>query len=114
MNQIEKLASAHYLIKKAEMDVGTSALTGGALGSLLLALLSKGRRMGTGYRPSKGPYTAFPKIKTGPSKRKFAPYNYNLGERDLQMLGGIAGGVGGAGTGGLLAALSNTLNKENN
>jgi hypothetical protein len=105
MNQIEKLASANYLIKKAEMDVGTSALTGGALGSLLLALLSKGRRMGTGYRPSKGPYTAFPKIKTN---------SHGPMGKDLQVLGGIAGGVGGAGAGGLLAALSNALNKENN
>lgn len=118
MKQTEKLASAHFLIKKAEMDVGTSALTGGALGSLLLALLSKGRRMGTGYRPKNAPYQMFPKIKDhpGPSPRGGKLRTNSYGSRDdkgLAILGGVAGGVGGAGAGGILAALSNALNKEN-
>lgn len=106
MNQTEKLASANFLIKKAEMDLGTTALTGGALGSLLLALLSKGRRVGTGFRPSKNvPYQMFPKIN---------PNSASDLRRDLTLTGGLVGGVGGAGAGGLLAALSNALNKENN
>lgn len=100
MNQTEKLASAAFLIKKAEMDVGTTALTGGAIGSLLLALLGKGRRMNTGYRFKNKPTPKFPKIRYTGS---------GLDDRDLQSAGAILGGVGGAGAGGVMAALSNAL-----
>lgn len=107
MNHTEKLASSIYLIKKAEMDVGNTALTGSALGALLLSLL--GRRAGATMRGYRGPNTPPVKLLGNPFVRPQTRYQ-DMMAKSMAIEGGILGAAAGGAGGGSLAALSNALN----
>lgn len=110
MNQIEKLVSASYLIKKAEMDVGNTALAGGGIGALLLGLL--GRRIGVVSKS----YSPRNLISLNILGNPFIKAKTDLQARNAligTLLGAKTGAKAGLAGGGLLAALSNSLNSKN-